>query len=171
MSEQNVKDIVSEFNDTCTYSEFATDAELSPNEANVVESGEFERVLGDGMSRLPALCSVSLRSDINERTSIETWPSLNLPEFLRCGLTIVDRRFDIIKDLSVAEYARYEILRSTYLSSTGFGSPTNILGTLHRATRSRARACDALTTTPRAENWLSLLLIRFALIRSSVSIS
>jgi hypothetical protein len=132
MSEQNVKDIVSEFNDTCAYSEFATDAGSTPNEANVVESGEFERILGDGMSRLPALCSISLRSDINENTSVEPGPSLNLPEFLRCGLTTAGNRFDIIRDLPVAEYARYEILRSTYLGSTGFGSPTNILGALKR---------------------------------------
>jgi hypothetical protein len=149
MSEHDVKDIVSEFNDTCAYSEFDTDAELPPNEANVVESGELERILGDGMSRLPALCSVSLRSDINENSSVEPWPSLNLPEFLRCGLTTAGNRFDIIKDLPVAEYARYEILRSTYLGSTGFGSPTNILGALERwpsATRGQPCSLSFLVT-------------------------
>jgi hypothetical protein len=146
MPEQNVRNIVSEFNDMCSSRDVVTDV-ISPAKVDVVESGEFERVLGDGIERLPALCSVSLRSTLkmrtHERTSIEPWPSLNLPQFLRYGLTGQNSRFGVIKDLTVAEYARCEILQELFLTSIGCGSPTNILSALERWSASlRGQLCS-----------------------------
>jgi len=54
-----------------------------------------------------------------------------MPRFLRHGLVEMDGgKFDLIQDLTVAEYARYEILRCMHTIQLGYGSPTYALGAL-----------------------------------------
>jgi hypothetical protein len=109
--------------------QYATDAEALLQEMNVVESGELERVLGEGIQRLTSLSSVSLRSDLD--TPVESTHCLHMPRFLRHSLVDEDGdKFDLIQNLTVAEYARYEILRCMHTIRLGYGSPTYALGAL-----------------------------------------
>lgn len=95
MPSQKVEEIVSEYNDTCINTSCATDAEAPLQKMNVVESGELERVLGEGMQRLTALSSVSFRSDLD--TPAEAWNCLNMPRFLRhCLVDTNARKFYLI---------------------------------------------------------------------------
>lgn len=99
-----------------------TDAEDPLQEKNIVESGVFERILGEGMQRFTALSLLTLQSDLDVLTNVT--PSLNLPEYLRLGL--LDRetgKFEAIQHLTVAEYARYDIFRRMHAKHLGHGSP------------------------------------------------
>ena len=129
MPRQTLKDIVSEYNDMCVGTTHATDPDAPLQEMNVVESGELERVLGEGIQRLKSLRSVSLRSDLDLQA--ESSHCLNMPRFLRHCLVDGDgSKFGLIENLTVAEYARYEILRCMHTIQLGYGSPTYILGAL-----------------------------------------
>lgn len=129
MPRQKVREIVSEYNDMCVGTSYATNADAPLQEMNVVESGELERVLGEGVQRLTSLRSVSLRSDLDLTRDSSTY--LNMPHFLRHGLVDVEGgKFDLIQDLTVAEYARCEILRCMLTTRLGYGSPTHALGAL-----------------------------------------
>jgi hypothetical protein len=129
MPQPRVKEIISEYNDMCVNTSYATDAEALLQEMNVVESGELERVLGEGIQRLTSLSSVSLRSDLD--TPVESTHCLHMPRFLRHSLVDEDGdKFDLIQNLTVAEYARYEILRCMHTIRLGYGSPTYALGAL-----------------------------------------
>lgn len=129
MPRQKVEEMVSEYNDMCVDTSYATDAEAPLQEMNVVESGELERVLGEGVQRLTSLRSVSFRSDLD--LPRESLTCLNMPRFLRYGLINADGgKFDLIHDITVEEYARYEILRCMHSIQLGHGSPTYALGAL-----------------------------------------
>ena len=129
MPQQKIEAIVSEYNDMCVDTSYATDPDAPLQEMNVVESGEFERVLGEGIQRLTSLCSILLRSDLDR--SIESSPCLNMPRFLwHCLVDRKETKFNLIQDLTVAEFARYEILRCMHTDRLGYGSPTYVLGAL-----------------------------------------
>lgn len=129
MPRQKLEAIVSEYNDMCVDTSYATDTDAPLQEMNVVESGEFERVLGEGIRRLTSLCSVSFRSDLDRST--ESSPCLNMPRFLQhCLVDREETKFDLIQDLTVAEFAKYEILRCMHTDRLGSGSPTYVLGAL-----------------------------------------
>lgn len=97
MPKEKVKEIVSEYNGMCIRALHATDIEAPLQEMNVVESGELERVLGEGIQRLTSLRSVSLRSDLDLPT--ESSHCLNMPRFLRhCLVGGKDLKFDLIRN-------------------------------------------------------------------------
>lgn len=115
----DIKDVVLEYNDMCTYQESATHDESTLPETNIVESGEFERVLGEGMERLPAPNSIMMQSDVGIGQD-EPWPFLNLPGYLGYNLhEYQGGKFDAIKHLTVAEYARLEILNCLFTETVG----------------------------------------------------
>ena len=174
MPREKVKEIVSEYNDMCIGSSYATDADASLQEMNVVESRELERVLGEGIQRLPSLCSVSLRSDLDLPT--ESSYCLNLPSFLRhCLVSRKDCKFDLIQDLTVAEYARYEILRCMHTIRLGNGSPTYALGALQHWLPGLEGKCHDLhflvsnMGSPCESHWLKGLHNRTSLIANSLA--
>lgn len=82
MKLQNLKDIMSDYN------ERFTDSRPADNDSTfrtVVDSGEFERVLGEGLQRLPELRSLFICSDALCSPG-GTSPFLNLPEFLQLDI-------------------------------------------------------------------------------------
>lgn len=94
----------------------------------VVESGESQRVLSEGLQRLPELskffmCRNALRS------TRDTSLSLNLPEFLHLDTRNKhgDTNFDAIQHLTVADYVKTEIMHYLYGSSIGRASPIEIM--------------------------------------------
>lgn len=130
MPRQTIKKIVSEYNDMCVDTSYATDTDDQLQKMNAIELGELERVLGGGIQRLTSLCFVSLRSDLDLPTGSSH--CLNLPQFLRQGLVNRDGgKFGLIQNLTVAEYASYEILRCLHTIQLGHGSPTWCAGSLH----------------------------------------
>ncbi|GAB7324195.1 hypothetical protein MBLNU13_g07558t2 [Cladosporium sp. NU13] len=101
--QHTLNDIVSEYNDMCVGTTHATDVDAPLQEMNVVESGELERVLGEGIQKLTSLCSVSLRSDLDLPT--ESSHCLNMPHFLRHGLVDRDGGLAAEFDNSAEEFA------------------------------------------------------------------
>jgi hypothetical protein len=128
MWQQDVKDIMLEYNERHTDSGPADADSMS---RTVVDSGEVERVLGEGLRRLPELSSVFMCWDASYLTG-DTGPLLNLPEFLR--LDIAGKRggdkFDAIQQLAAADYVKIKILHYLYRSSIGRASPMEFLGAL-----------------------------------------
>ncbi|KAM0689099.1 hypothetical protein Q7P36_011176 [Cladosporium allicinum] len=111
MKLQNLKDIMSDYN------ERFTDSRPTDNDSTfrtVVDSGEFERVLGEGLQRLPELRSLFICSD-----------ALCSPGGKRGG-----DKFDAIQHLTVADYVKHKILHYLYRSSIGRASPLEIMGAL-----------------------------------------
>lgn len=145
MQLQCAKDIVSEFNER--YTDSADDDSMS---RTVIGSGDFERVLGEGLRRLPELRCVFIYSDVL-RGIAGTSPLLNVPKFLQ--LDISGKRggdkFDAIQHLTVAHYVKHEILRYLYRNSVAHVSPIDILGALSRWPVASVRRDRAL--------WLSVL--------------
>jgi hypothetical protein len=173
MPRQRAKEIVSEHNDMCVDTSYATDAEAPLQEINVVESGELERVLGEGVQRLTSLSSVFLRSDLD--TPVESTHCLNMPKFLRhCLIDDAGDKFDLIQNLTVAEYARYEILRCLHTIGLGYGSPTFALGALQHwlpGVRGELRDLKFLVSnmgSPCESHWLKGLHNRTSLIANGL---
>lgn len=101
MPRQTLRKIVSEYNDMCVDTSYATDADDQLQKMNAIESGELERVLGGGIQRLTSLCSVSLRSDLDLPTGSSH--CLNMPQFLRQDPgNRDDGKFGLIQNLAVA---------------------------------------------------------------------
>ena len=127
---QDVKDIMSEYNERYTDSR---PADTDSPSRTVIDSGEFERVLGEGLLRLPELSKIFMCRDALCSTR-GTSLLLNLSEFLRLdtrGKRGGDK-FDAIQHLTVADYVKTEILHYLYRSSIGRASPIEILGALSR---------------------------------------
>jgi hypothetical protein len=128
MQLQSVKDIISEYNERYTDSRPADDDSMSKT---VVSSGDFERVLGEGLHRLSELrCVFMCREALNSFG--DTSSLLNLPKFLQLGVSGKSGgdKFGAIQHLTVAHYVKNEILRHLYLSSLSRVSPIEVLGAL-----------------------------------------
>ena len=127
---QDVRDIMSEYNERYTDSR---PADADSTSRTVVESGELERVLSEGLRRLPELNRVFMCRNALCSTR-GTSLSLNLPEFLQLDTRSQSggNKFDAIQHLTVADYVKTEILHYLYMNTIGQASPMDILGALSR---------------------------------------
>lgn len=124
------KEIISEYNDNCFSPTLVTDADgdAPGQEMSVVKSGEFERILGEGIQKLSALRFVIMRSDMSGPVKISC--SLNLPEHLQYVNTRTGT-FDATRYPTKADLTRFVMYRSLYQSRLGKGSLEKILGALN----------------------------------------
>ena len=119
---------MTEYNETYTDSWPADDDSTS---RSVVDSGEFQQVLGEGLRRLPELSCVFVCS--NALDSIEgSSPLFNLPAFLQSDVRSKrgSDKYDAIQHLTVADFVKREILHDLYRIFYEHASPIEIMGAL-----------------------------------------